>query len=290
MWNFSDSGSVPHRDLPSLRSPERMFTLRYYELRTLDDEDSIRTDKNQMTHAVNRRKIERWRDVDLPSIEPDKRHAFIRRCASFHVSPKAGTNDSTGWDGKYLCILVRPTLIVIALMLVDPALNSCPVCAEHNAKKHPRDKSADQVDLDGKPNESTCQPSCLILEDPRLYPTRKELWFSRIWKGTGSCREVRHNSQAYHGGCPSLVAPTLVGPKDTPIVAAMNPTRNMASPFDELVLYWTEYANKELIGLARENPVNSAYYLLKFIAYQWSHQLELIAYSVANTEWFADGK
>lgn len=100
-WNFTDSTSVPHRALPSLRSPEKSFTLRYYEIRTMDDEDCIQTTKYQMTLAVNRRRIERWRDVDLPSIEPDKRHAFVRRCASFWTS-KDRAGDSEGWDSESL--------------------------------------------------------------------------------------------------------------------------------------------------------------------------------------------
>lgn len=41
-WNFSDSRSVPHRGLPSILSPQKSYTLRYYELRTLQDQSPFR--------------------------------------------------------------------------------------------------------------------------------------------------------------------------------------------------------------------------------------------------------
>lgn len=96
-WNSTSSKSVPHRALPSLTSPERSFVMRYYEIRTLDNAHAVDILQNQMTYAVNRRKYERWRDVDLPNVEPDKRHAFVRRCASFWTS-QVGDDDE--WDGS----------------------------------------------------------------------------------------------------------------------------------------------------------------------------------------------
>ena len=122
-WNFTDSWSIPHRGLPSMSVPEQSFTLRYYELRTLFDPKSIDILSLQMTFAVNRRRYERWRDIDVPSAgKPDRRHAFVRRCASFWTSqdptPKVENpmqkvedptkkeddppNDTPGWDGKSL--------------------------------------------------------------------------------------------------------------------------------------------------------------------------------------------
>jgi hypothetical protein len=113
-WNYTSSWSIPHRGLPSMAVPERSFTLRYYELRTLFDPKSIDVLTMQMTFAVNRRRYERWRDIDVPSSgTPDRRHAFVRRCASFWTSqdprPKVEgstkekhnpPNDTPGWDGK----------------------------------------------------------------------------------------------------------------------------------------------------------------------------------------------
>jgi len=66
-WNFTDSRSIPHRGLPSVSLPNQSFTLRYYEIRTLDDPSSVDKLRAQMTFAINRRKYERWRDIDLPS-------------------------------------------------------------------------------------------------------------------------------------------------------------------------------------------------------------------------------
>lgn len=169
-------------------------------------------------------------------------------------------------------------------------MSSCPICIERsrNASEQDHIKLRNQGDEEVSPS-LTCQPSCLILEDPRLYPNRKKLWSARIWEGGNSCREVRHNSQAYHGGGPTLVTPTTQGSHGSTIASIVENVRNMSSPLDEMVFYWTKCADRKLIDLARRTPVDSAYYLLKFIAYQWSHQLELIAYSVGSTEWFADG-
>jgi hypothetical protein len=120
-WNFTDSWSIPHRGLPSMSVPGQSFTLRYYELRTLFDPKSVDVLSLQMSFAINRRRYERWRDIDVPSVgKPDRRHAFVRRCASFWTSQdpmkggeKVGKDDKKkdgedgkddkdilGWDGK----------------------------------------------------------------------------------------------------------------------------------------------------------------------------------------------
>jgi len=120
-WNFTDSWSIPHRGLPSLSRPEESFTLRYYEIRTLFDEDSIDVLTLQHTFAVNRRRYERWRDIDVPSAgEPDRRHAFVRRCASFwtsQFSAKMGNvaaNEEAGWDGKVNYLICVPNTDMIS--------------------------------------------------------------------------------------------------------------------------------------------------------------------------------
>ena len=105
-WNFTDSISIPHRGLPSMSVPEQAFTLRYYELRTLFEPQSVDTLSLQMTFAINKRRYERWRDIDVPSAgKPDRRHAFVRRCASFWTSQDLAqqdhiSTDAPGWDGK----------------------------------------------------------------------------------------------------------------------------------------------------------------------------------------------
>lgn len=87
-WNFTDSKSVSHRSLPSMAAPDMLFTLRCYESRTMDGLDACsHKDKlhyrARMTNAINRRKIEEWRELELKSIATDSSHLFIGRCASF---------------------------------------------------------------------------------------------------------------------------------------------------------------------------------------------------------------
>jgi hypothetical protein len=104
-WNFTDSWSIPHRGLPSMSIPGQSFTLRYYELRTLLHPKSVDVLSLQTSFAVNRRRYERWRDIDVPSLgKPDRRHAFVRRCASFWTSqnsPSDGKTEDLGWDGQF---------------------------------------------------------------------------------------------------------------------------------------------------------------------------------------------
>lgn len=105
-WNYTDSWSVQNRALPSMLNPEQSWTLRYYELRTLKNPRSIDALTLQLTFAVNRRRYERWRDVDVPSAgKPDRRHGFVRRAASFWTSQTTSTGSNSvqgaeGWDGK----------------------------------------------------------------------------------------------------------------------------------------------------------------------------------------------
>ena len=117
-WNYADSWSIQNRGLPSMHNPQRSFTLRYYELRTLKKPMSIDRLTLQMTFAVNRRRYERWRDVDVPSAgKPDRRHGFVRRAVSFWTSQEPAPEseieaDKTkrlerGWDGKNDCSLKR---------------------------------------------------------------------------------------------------------------------------------------------------------------------------------------
>jgi hypothetical protein len=112
-WNYTDSWSIQHRGLPSLHAPEQSFTLRYYELRTLKVPMSIDALTLQMTFAVNRRRYERWRDIDVPSAgKPDRRHGFVRRAVSFWTSQEQAPEEekpdektireALGWDGMLL--------------------------------------------------------------------------------------------------------------------------------------------------------------------------------------------
>ncbi|KAH8655502.1 hypothetical protein BX600DRAFT_69427 [Xylariales sp. PMI_506] len=251
-WNFTDSGSIPHRGLPSMCQPHQSFSLRYYEIRTLEQARSVDPLRVQMTFAVNRRKYERWRDIDLPSFADarDKRHAFVRRCASFWTSQSQNTTNTIaayGWD---------------AVLLVDPGMEI--------------------VDLEPKLS--------LILQDPTVYKDRASLWGAPTWETPESVRAIQHNSRSYHDGCPTL-APLLFSQASTGAqheIAKFQTHRDLACPFDELVFYWTKVASKELIQETNQQSSNTSYYLLKHIAQHWTNQLELINCTVAKGEYFSD--
>lgn len=130
-WNFTDSWSIPHRGLPSMSIPGQSFTLRYYELRTLFDSKSVNVLSLQTSFAINRRRYERWRDIDIPSLgKPDRRHAFVRRCASFWTSQNSLQNpepDDLGWDGELSTLaFARRSQLMIAHSSCDSG-GSC-VC------------------------------------------------------------------------------------------------------------------------------------------------------------------
>jgi hypothetical protein len=64
--------------------------------------------------------------------------------------------------------------------------------------------------------------------------------------------------------------------------------RDLVSPLDEMVFYWTKLATPELIKQTNTKSSNAAYYLLKHIAQHWVNQLELINTTIAKGEWFSD--
>jgi Mg2+ and Co2+ transporter CorA len=55
-----------------------------------------------------------------------------------------------------------------------------------------------------------------------------------------------------------------------------------------MIFYWTKIADQDQLQEVRQCSVNGAYYLLKFVAYNWMNQLELISHSLAQSEYFAD--
>ena len=263
-WNFTDSNSIPTRLLPSMVHPEKSFTLRYYEFRQLKDPKSIDEMGNQMTFAVNRRRYERWRDVDTTSFENKWRHAFIRRCASFWTD-QVGTEG--GWD---------------AVMLVDPAFDSF--------QWHDPDTMRINASVKASHASSSTLPGCTILQDPQKYETRKDLWNSRDWVQREFVQPTKDISSAYHGGCTTLAETSLATEVDNARAHTLQKQskRNLSSPLDEMVLHWTELADQALISSVRECSVNTTYYLLKYIATFWTNQLDLVACGVAQSEYFAD--
>ncbi|KAL9088062.1 MAG: hypothetical protein Q9165_006403 [Trypethelium subeluteriae] len=262
-WNFTDSNSIPTRLLPSMVKPQKSFTLRYYEFRQLKDPQVIDVMRNQMTFAINRRRYERWRDVDTESFRNKWRHAFVRRCASFWTN-----QNSTGsnWD---------------AVMLVDPSFDSFGW----------RDTNSVQTNGQAKtPSRFTSLPGCTILQDPKTYGNLKDLWNALDWAQRKSVRPTKDTSKPYHDGCTTLAETSLATEADNARAHTLQkrPNRNLSSLLDEMAFYWTELADQALITSAREHSVNTAHYLLKYVATFWTNQLDLIACGLAQSEYFAD--
>ncbi|KIW06514.1 uncharacterized protein PV09_02947 [Verruconis gallopava] len=340
-WNYTDSWSIPHRELPSMSTPEKCFTLRYYELRTLHVPQSIDTLTLQMTFAVNRRRYERWRDIDVPSSgKPDRRHGFVRRSASFWTSqqPSEGgqeNKDAPGWDAV---ILVDPGMSVSCSDVPDAECSGGLRPAQrHDATGHDATAHGDsQVasasstsvssakPIDARNRTAVVEAACkmetakpslmrppstggaaaqiidpppqqtLILQDQKLYSSRASLWRAQDWQPHGTRVElvgVKHESWPYHDGCSTLaplgLAQVGVGALDKD-VGYLKRKRDLVSPLDEMVFYWTKVAPESLIKKAQAQSSNTAFYLLKHIAQHWVNQLELINTTMAKAEWFSD--
>lgn len=288
-WNFTDSKSIPMRVLPSMIQPEKSFTLRYYEFRQLKDGNAIDHLRNQMTFAVNRRRYERWRDIDTTSFESPFRHAFVRRCASFWTNQEVGKK---GWDGRRSEVQLSASSAnhETALMLVDPAFDSFKWEMPADANAHTpttgsrRRKPARPAAPAAEPAAAHRFASCTILQDPRHYRDRRDMWNAMKWEQVGSVGATEGTSVPYHDGCRTL---TAACPHTNQVLEQHN-GRNLSSPLDEVVFHWQYLADKALIMSAREHAVNSAHFLLNYIALYWTNQLDLIACGVAQSEYFAD--
>ncbi|KAL1798218.1 hypothetical protein ACET3X_002255 [Alternaria dauci] len=288
-WNFTDSWSIPHRGLPSMSLPEQSFTLRYYELRTLLEPRSVDVLSLQTSFAVNRRRYERWRDIDIPSLgKPDRRHAFVRRCASFWTSQSSssdgkpdgkpdgipdGKPDDLGWD---------------AVILVDPAFaTTCATPLPASAKSEVPKFNGLPID----PSALKTLDDCLILQAEKPFKSRSALWRAQDWGATHPLQGTLHRSWPYHNGC-STLAPLMfsevgMGAKEAN-VGLFQRRRNLTSAMDEMVFYWTKLAAPELIQETIDKSSNSAFYLLKHVAQHWVNQLELMNTTIARAEWFSD--
>lgn len=262
-WNFTNSESIAARIPPSMVQPSKSFTIRYYEFRQLTNPDSISALSNQTTFAANRRRYERWRDVDTESFRNRYRHGFIRRCASFWTNQ---TDGKDGWD---------------AVMLVDPAFDSV---AEHDSTK----PQTNELTKSSSPHSGV--PGCLILQDGHNYNTVKDLWKARDSKTPDSLTPTLDTSKPYHHGSTTLAEASISlgeGRTNSQSLSEYS-DRNLTSPLDEIVFHWTKLASPDLASSARTQSINAAHYLLKYIATSWMNQLELIACGVAQSEYFAD--
>lgn len=129
-----------------------------------------------------------------------------------------------------------------------------------------------------------------VLTDPTQHKDRASLWNAQPWDKPGTVEKTKHDSSAYHDGCPTL-APLIfsqVSPGVQHEIASYQERRDLASPFDELVFYWTKVASGDLIEQTKTHSSNTAYFLLKHIAQNWTNQLELINTTIAKGEYFSD--
>jgi hypothetical protein len=150
-----------------------------------------------------------------------------------------------------------------AVMLVDPAFDSFRWTNHH----------------------ANSAPACTILQDPTTHARLDALWAAR---NKGHMILTRDTSTAYHGGSHTLSGSTLSLASARSRRSVLDPRRNKSSPLDEIVLHWTQIADKELIQSARENSVNSTHYLLKYLANLWVHSLDLVQSTIAQSEYFSE--
>jgi hypothetical protein len=129
-----------------------------------------------------------------------------------------------------------------------------------------------------------------ILKDPKTYDDRAGLWNAHDWNSEQHVELKTHKSFTYHDGCPTLAQLLFSHINDEAQHQMENfqAQRDLASPLDEQVFYWTKVASKDLIQKTNKESSNAAYYLLKHIAQHWTNQLELINCTVAKGEYLSD--
>lgn len=132
---------------------------------------------------------------------------------------------------------------------------------------------------------------CFILQAEKTYDNRTGLWEAQAYGTPQTILPISHKSWPYHDGC-STLAPLLfsqvgIGACESNIERFKN-KRNLSSPMDEMVFYWTQLASPELIAHTNVMSSNAAYYLLKHVAQHWVNHLELMNTTIAKAEWFSD--
>lgn len=182
-----------------------------------------------------------------------------------------------------LCYFKLPLLISkhVAVMLVDPAFDSF----EYQDVNRSRNYA-----VGNPPSTRNVRGSCTILQDRKSFVDRDALWNARAWNTPDSVGPSQDTSAPYHAGPSTLTSgtPHLVDESAKHMALQECTNRNLNSPLDEMVFYWTKIASRDLISAACEHSVNSAHYLLKYIATYWTNHLELIACTVALSEYLAD--
>jgi CorA-like Mg2+ transporter protein len=130
----------------------------------------------------------------------------------------------------------------------------------------------------------------LILQDPTKHKDRASLWNAHAWKKREDVKVVEHECSPYHGGCHTIAQLRFshISPQAQEELQCFQDRRDLTSPFDEMIFYWTKAASKDLIEKAITESSNVTYFLLKHIAQHWINQLELINCTLANGEYFSD--
>lgn len=126
----------------------------------------------------------------------------------------------------------------------------------------------------------------------REYDSRGELWKSedRDANLSATFEAQPHHSEPYHRGCGTIYPLTLSSSearKTIEKIAEADP-RDMTSPFDEILFYWEHLATEGEIRDVQESSVQVTNPLLKFIGHQWTNTLELVHYTLAQSEYFSD--
>ncbi|KAL3471333.1 hypothetical protein BJX99DRAFT_263353 [Aspergillus californicus] len=109
-YHYSQNHTIPHRTLPSMINPAKSFTLRYYEIREIDQRYSDGQPGSQRTFARISRPIERWRDLAI--MYRTAPLDVVRHNVSFwcdEVLPVHRPSARSGWN---------------AILLVDPPISS----------------------------------------------------------------------------------------------------------------------------------------------------------------------
>ncbi|EXJ84695.1 hypothetical protein A1O3_05365 [Capronia epimyces CBS 606.96] len=248
-WNFTDVESVGHRALPSLTQPSKALTLRYYEFRCLDPQR-----KDEISVLGNQMSFAVNRRLYQPWCTID--------CPSMpNDDPLAFVRRCASfWTSQSKD--PNPSEGWNAILLVDPPLD---------ALKAPSGRES-------------------YIFKGEEFRNRTELWYAR-----DACRLFRlgkfpHFSEPYHKGCPTIYPLSFCSSKRlaTAELIATTGARHVTSPFDETIFYWEKLADQEQILAVKEQSVNAAQHLLKFIAYYWIHTLEVVEHTLAQSEYFSD--
>lgn len=137
-------------------------------------------------------------------------------------------------------------------------------------------------------NASDTPGTSLILRDPTVYSSRAALWNAHTWKTPEIVEATNHKSWAYHDGCSTLAPFVLPDTQAQDPMTMFQPKRDLTSPLDEQVFYWTKVASSSLVSETNRDSSNTAYYLLKHLAQHWTNQLELINCTLAKGEYLSD--